>query len=85
MRHHIHPLRDTARELTLVNTAANSSRASQRSSPAQPALRDTAATLLEKHDTQPAWRFDRCSTNVAVTKLTNSQITALYFHFTEET
>jgi hypothetical protein len=47
MRHHIHPLRDTARELTLVNAAANSGRASQRRSPGQPALRDTAATVLD--------------------------------------
>jgi hypothetical protein len=73
MRHRIHPLRDTARELTLVNAATNSSRASQRSSPGQPALHDIAATLLQKHGTEPAYRLDWCSTNVVVTKLTNSQ------------
>jgi hypothetical protein len=47
MRHHIHPLGHTARELTFVDATADSCWAAQRISPGQPGWYEIVTTALE--------------------------------------
>jgi hypothetical protein len=85
MRHHIHPLSYTARELTLVNATADSSKATQRIH-----LDNLKHMKLPSrfwstwHSTRLAidWRGAECCSNKA-TK--DHKIAACTFYFTEET
>jgi hypothetical protein len=67
MRHHIHPLGHTARELTFVNATADSGGAAQRISPGQPGRHEIVTTALEYMTLSlfSDWRSAECCCNEA--------------------